>query len=50
MKEIKEDRQIAAIEYNKVRSSLTNLSYQDMLRSAEINKNASISSLKRKEL
>lgn len=50
MKEIKEDRQAAAIEYNKVRSSLTNLSYNDMLRSSEINKNASIRCLTRKEL
>lgn len=50
MKEIKEDRQAAAIEYNKIRSSMTNLSYQDMLRSAETNKEATVKSLKRKEL
>lgn len=50
MADIKEDRQIAAIEYNKIRSSLTNLSYIDMLRNADINKQASVKSLKRKEL
>ena len=50
MKDIKFDRQQAAIDYNKVRSSLTNLSYQDILRSAEINKDATIKCLKRKEL
>lgn len=50
MEEIKSNRQEAAIQYNKVRSSLTNLSYQDLLRSANINKDASIKALKRKEL
>jgi len=50
MQEIKKDRQEAAIEYNKIRSSLTNLNYQDMLRSASINKEATVKSLVRKEL
>lgn len=50
MREIKKDRQEAAIEYNKVRSSLTNLTYQDMLHSAEINKEAKVKALRRKEL
>lgn len=50
MKEIKIDRQEAAIQYNKIRSNLTNLNYKDMLRSASINKEASVKCLVRKEL
>ena len=50
MEEIKSDRQEAAIAYNKVRSSLTNLNYNDLLRSAKINKEAHVKALKRKEL
>ena len=50
MEEIKNDRQEAAIAYNKVRSSLTNLNYNDLLRSAQINKDAHVKALRRKEL
>lgn len=50
MEEIKEYRQNAAIEYNKLRSRLTDLQYKDLLRSGEINKEATVKSLKRKEL
>lgn len=50
MEDIKNSRQQAVIDYNKVRSSLSNLSYQDMLHSADLNKNASVKALKRKEL
>lgn len=50
MSEIKEKRVQAAKDYNEIRSSLTNLTYNDMLKSAELNKSASIKSLKRKEL
>ena len=50
MSEIKQKRIEAAKEYNIIRSSLTNLTYNDMLKSAEANKSASIMSLKRKEL
>lgn len=50
MEDIKSNRQEAAIQYNLIRSSLTNLSYQDQLRSAETNKIATVKSLKRKEL
>lgn len=48
--QIKDDRERAAIEYNAVRSSLTNLSYQDILHGEELNKLGSIQSLKRKEV
>ena len=48
MSDIKTQREAAAIEYNKIRSSLTNLNYIDILNSADINKNASVRSLKRK--
>lgn len=50
MNEIKECRQNAAIEYNLIRSRLSDLQYKDLLRSAEINKEATVKSLKRKEL
>lgn len=50
MEGIKEKRSKAAIEYNKVRSSLTNLQYNDMLKSAEAVKKDTVKSLKRKEL
>ena len=50
MEEIKTDRQNAAIEYNKLRSRLTDLQYKDLLLSAEINKETIVKSLKRKEL
>ena len=50
MCQIKEDRQNAMIEYNKIKSSLTNLSYIDSLRAAEVNKEATVKALKRKEL
>ena len=50
MTDIKQTRQDAVIAYNKVRSSLTNLSYQDLLASADINKTATVKALKRKEL
>lgn len=50
MSEIKQSRQEAVIAYNKVRSSMSNLSYQDMLHSADLNKSASVKALKRKEL
>lgn len=50
MSDIKDDRQKIMIEYNKVRSSLTNLSYLDILHSSDLNKRSSIKALKRKEL
>jgi hypothetical protein len=50
LENIKIDRQEAAIQYNKIRSSLTNLNYQDMLKSSEINKEATVKALRRKEL
>lgn len=46
----KEKRKEAAELNNKLKSNLTSLQYNDMLASEEINKEASIKSLKRKEL